>query len=99
MLTKRRIGDNRYLEGSYVLHIYGHSLDETDEDILKYMIGDINSRGNLILKPELVNIYYYDDNDFAQKTINLIKLYGRTIVEKELEDRHFKFIHISNTTI
>lgn len=99
MLTKRKIGDGRYSKGSYVLHIYGHSLDETDEDILKYMIGDINSRGNLILKPELVNIYYYDDNDFAQKTINLIKLYGRTIVEKELEDRHFKFIHISNTTI
>ena len=85
------------VKAEYRLHIYGHSLDETDEDILKYMIGRIGEQGQLILYPKQVIIYYYDESDYEQKVINLIKLYGRPIVEEFMENEKFKFIHTDNT--
>lgn len=87
----------RMVKEEYRLHIYGHSLDETDEDILKYMIGRIGEQGQLILYPKQVIIYYYDESDYEQKVINLIKLYGRPIVEEFMENEKFKFIHTDNT--
>ncbi len=49
------------------IHIYGHSLDVTDKDVLS----------SLILLPNTVtNIYYYDNNDYSKKIINLIKIIG-----------------------
>uniref|UniRef100_UPI0040576F92 AbiH family protein n=1 Tax=Acetatifactor sp. TaxID=1872090 RepID=UPI0040576F92 len=75
----------------YNLYIYGHSLDETDEDILKYVIGDKTETGKLKLNPKQVIIFYYDSADFEQKVINLIKLYGRPIVEEYMEKELFKF--------
>lgn len=80
------------IEEDYTLHIYGHSLDETDEDILKYVIGDKDENGKLDLKPKKVIIYYYDSFDYEQKVINLIKLYGRAIVEEYMENGLFEFI-------
>ena len=85
------------MEG-YTLHIYGHSLDETDEDILKYVIGDKNENSELDLKPEKVIIYYYDNFDYEQKVINLIKLYGRAIVEEYMEKSLFEFIPTTQET-
>lgn len=87
----------RMVKEEYRLHIYGHSLDETDEDILKYMIGRIGEQGQLILYPKQVIIYYYDEYDYDQKVINLIKLYGRPIVEEFMENEKFKFIPTDNT--
>lgn len=91
-LIQKRTQDGNMIHTAYVLHIYGHSLDETDEDILKYVIGDRNAYGGFDLKPEQVVIYYYDDADYEQKVINLIKLYGRPIVEKYMEDEVFIFV-------
>ena len=87
----------RMVKEEYSLHIYGHSLDETDEDILKYMIGRIGEQGQLILYPKQVVIYYYDESDYEQKVINLIKLYGRPIVEEFMENKKFRFILTDNT--
>ncbi len=82
----------RYCE-EFELYIYGHSLDETDEDILKFVIGDVNEKGEMIFKPENVTIFYKDSTDFEQKVINLIKLYGRSIVEENMEKGMIKFVH------
>lgn len=81
----------------YELHIYGHSLDETDEDILKHLIGKINANGEFVLKPKEVFIYYYNQSDYEQKVINLIKLYGRSIVEEYMENKLFEFIPTDST--
>lgn len=78
----------------YTLHIYGHSLDETDEDILRYVIGKLNSKNQLHFKPRKVVIYYYDQSDFEQKVINLIKLYNRGNVEQNMENGMFEFVEI-----
>lgn len=98
-LIQKEIQDGNRIHTAYVLHIYGHSLDETDEDILKYVIGEKNEYGALKLKPKKVIIYYYDDADYEQKVINLIKLYGRQIVEKYMEAEAFKFIEIVNECV
>lgn len=82
------------LTDKYTLYVYGYSLDETDEDILKYLIGDINRQGIFVLKPEKVCIFYYDIDDYEQKVINLIKLYGRNIVETYIEQQFFVFLSI-----
>ncbi len=56
------------------LHIYGHSMDKTDKDVLS----------SLILMPNTVTkVYFYNDEDRSKKIINLIKIIG----EKELITR------------
>lgn len=93
LIAQRTWGKN-VLTDKYTLYVYGHSLDETDEDILKYLIGDINRQGIFVLKPEKVCIFYYDIDDYEQKVINLIKLYGRNIVETYIEQQFFVFLSI-----
>ncbi|MBQ6844030.1 MAG: hypothetical protein IJO60_05255 [Agathobacter sp.] len=85
------------IKDKYELYVYGHSLDETDEDILKYLIGDKDETGDLDIKPDKVSIYYYNQTDYEQKVINLIKLYGRSIVEEYMECDKFEFIPIEDT--
>ena len=70
----------------YELYIYGHSLDETDKDVLKFVIGDFDDRNQFQMKARKVIIYYYDQQDFELKVINLITLFGRDIVEKNMDD-------------
>lgn len=67
-------------------------MDETDEDILKYVIGNLDENKKFQLIPKQVIIFYYDDFDYEQKVINLIKLYGRAIIEKCMEDGNFMFV-------
>lgn len=75
----------------FYLHIYGHSLDVTDEDILKYAIGDFDGNNMFKLKPKQVIIYYYDQEDYEKKVISLVNLYGRSIVEEYMENDEFHF--------
>lgn len=76
---------------AYELYVYGHSLDKTDGDVLKYLIGEISESGILRLKPKKVIFFYYDQEDYEQKIINLISIYGRDNVEKNIETGGFEF--------
>jgi len=49
-----------------VTNIFGHSLDTTDKDILMLILE----------KSQYTNIYYYNQADYEQKIINLVRLYG-----------------------
>lgn len=80
----------------YELYIYGHSLDETDKDVLKFAIGDFDDRNRFQMKARKVIIYYYDQQDFELKVINLITLFGRDIVEKNMDDNKIIFIKIDS---
>ncbi len=70
----------------YDLHIYGHSLDKTDEDILKTVM-EYAGR---------IYIYYYNQEDYERKVINLIDLFGREKVEENIEECRFQFIQTSD---
>lgn len=50
-----------------ILDIFGHSLDPTDEDILKLCINNSNK----------INIYYINEQDRYDKIVNLIKILGK----------------------
>ena len=82
----------------YELYIYGHSLDETDKDVLKFAIGDFDDENKFQMKARKVVIYYYDQQDFELKVINLITLFGRDIVEKNMDDDKIIFIKIDGNT-
>ena len=94
-LLERRTWEKNVLTDKYTLYVYGHSLDETDEDILKYLIGDVNEYGKFELKPQKVNVFYYNNSDYEQKVINLIKLYGRNMIEEYMEKKYIIFRPIS----
>ena len=94
-----RNDQGRNVKEEYKLHIYGHSLDETDEDILRYLIGKTDEQGRLNLNSKQIVIYYYDASDYEQKVVNLIKLYGRPIVEENIEKEIFKFVKTDNMPI
>ncbi len=72
-----------------VLYIYGHSLDETDRDIIEF----------LFCNSVEVRIYFYNQKDYEQKVINIIKLFGKEDIEENLEKGRYQFIKISSETI
>ena len=60
-----------------VTDIFGHSLDTTDKDMLMLILE----------KSRYTNIYYYNQADYEQKIINLVRLYGSP---EEFTKRYYK---------
>lgn len=65
------------------VHIYGHSLDISDKDILKEIIETENT--NTI-------IYYYNEIAYDQQIINLIKILGKDNLLKRVYNKNIKFL-------
>jgi len=65
---------------------------------LKFAIGDFDDKNKFQMKARKVVIYYYDQQDFELKVINLITLFGRDIVEKKMDDDKIIFIKIDGNT-
>ena len=63
------------------IYIYGHSLDITDKDVLKELI---------LLEKTQISIYYRDEDDFAQKISNLVKLVGQGYLIDKVYGSHPK---------
>ena len=63
------------------IHFYGLSMNKTDGD----MIRDLWD-----LSPRFV-IYYLDPDDYAQKVINLIDIFGKDIIT-EIQKQNITFI-------
>jgi len=62
-------------EGEKSVTFFGHSLDVTDGDIIK----------KLILSSQETIIYYYNQSDYEQKVINLMKIFS----VKDFEDLYY----------
>ena len=71
----------KYLDKSFNLIVYGHSLDTTDIAILRPFIE----------KAQKVTVYYYSGMDYDQKLINLIKLVTLEILEERMFDNSIVF--------
>lgn len=99
LIRKEYRTPNGLTGNAYELYIYGHSLDETDKDIIVYLIGKRSLLANHQMLPKHVTIFYYDAADYEQKVINLINLYGRAIVEEYMERKMFEFIPTSSEVI
>lgn len=65
--AKRNETIRKEAEGDISLLVMGHSLDETDKDILVELFDVVNS----------ITILYHDDSSQRSLTTNLVKMYGR----------------------
>lgn len=68
--------------GGMIVHFYGHSMDETDKDLIQ----KIDS-----LSKKLV-IYYLNQEDYEKKVINLIKIFGKDVATKNIQVGKFEFV-------
>ena len=69
------------------VYIHGHSLDESDKEILEKII-------NCVLKKytPTVKIFYYDEKHYRQEVTNLIKVLGKDVFQKYYFQNRIIFI-------
>lgn len=69
------------------VYIHGHSLDESDKEILEKII-------NSVLKKytPTVKIFYYDEKHYRQEVTNLIKVLGKDVFQKYYFQNRIIFI-------
>jgi hypothetical protein len=70
-----------------VVIFFGHSMGISDGDVIKKIIEDLS---------KYVAIYYYDQVDYEEKVINLIKVLGKEKVLELVGDENIRFIKIWN---
>lgn len=69
--------------GGYRLHFVGHSMDITDQDILKLLITDKKTSGSII--------YYHDEASHRQLIMNVIALFGKDKFEQLKREHKITF--------
>lgn len=69
--------------GNYRLHFVGHSMDATDQDILKLLIEDEKTTQSII--------YYHDEMSHKQLIINTIALFGKDEFERLKREHKIEF--------
>lgn len=69
-------------EGDVHLLVMGHSLDITDEDYIRDLIG-LSSR---------VTVLYHNENAKAELIRNLIKIFGKKEFDRIRDERHLEFL-------
>ena len=74
---------------NYNVVIYGHSLDKTDEDVIRSFLEKANN----------VIIYYYNDEDYEHKVINLISMFGRQTVEEYIDNGTIEFMRTDGSSM
>jgi len=64
-----------------ILYVVGHSLDKSDEDVIKKLVDMVTD----------VIVYCYNDKDVATHIRNLINIYGKEKFEELYIDKHIEF--------
>lgn len=78
--------ENSHFREPPVIHFYGHSLDKTDEDIIK----------SLFLESHKLIVYYLNPEDYAQKVVNLIDIFGKKDATSYIQKGQIEFEEIVN---
>lgn len=71
-----------------VIYFYGHSMDKTDEDVIQ----------KLRTMASGFVIYTYDQNDYEQKVINLIDVFGKNEAMEMIETKFIRFLQCKSGT-
>lgn len=69
------------------VYIHGHSLDESDKEILEKIINSVLKKDTSIVK-----IFYYDEKHYRQEVTNLIKVLGKDVFQKYYFQNRIIFI-------
>jgi hypothetical protein len=71
-----------------IVHIMGHSLDKTDEGVLKDFF-----RARYV---EKIIIYYHDQRAYENQVINLIDMFGKDFVIDQTADERIEFVKLED---
>lgn len=71
-----------------IAHVFGMSLGKNDEDIIRKVFNNV----------DMVLIYYNGQKDYEGKIVNLISIFGRDSVEKNINDNKWIFIDLTYET-
>jgi len=88
VIDKSIMSDGSEQEEGSVAHIFGMSLGKNDEDIIRIIFNSVNE----------VYIYCNGQNDYERKIVNLIDIYGRKEVEKNIYFNIWNFIDLIKET-
>lgn len=80
-------GTNAHDYEDPIMHFFGHSLDLTDREKLKYLF-NIAAR---------IKIYYYDEDDHEEKIEKVIALLGKQDALRGMQNKRIEFIQIEKT--
>lgn len=69
------------------VYIHGHSLDESDKEILEKIINSVLKKDTSTIK-----IFYYDEKHYRQEITNLIKVLGKDVFQKYYFQNRIIFI-------
>ena len=69
------------------VYIHGHSLDESDKEILEKIINNVLKKDTSTVK-----IFYYDEKHYRQEVTNLIKVLGKDVFQKYYFQNRIIFI-------
>ena len=69
------------------VYIHGHSLDESDKEILEKIINGVLKKDTSTVK-----IFYYDEKHYRQEVTNLIKVLGKDVFQKYYFQNRIIFI-------
>lgn len=72
-----------------VTHFYGHSMDATDKDVIEKLYD---------LSKQFI-IYYLNQDDYEQKVINLISVFGKENATDDIQQGRIKLVEISQEKI
>lgn len=78
---KKEILNSTTMDKTTTIYFFGMSMGKSDEDLIKQIIS----------VADRIEIFYYNQQDYERKIINLIDIYGREEIEKWLEEDQLIF--------
>lgn len=78
------------------IYIFGHSLDESDKDILKQLIleSGLKKKDGSYVKNTQIIIYYHNKDAYTQQIINLVKIIGQDELIERVSSEHPSIVFI-----
>ena len=100
-IIKCRLG-NQYknitkFKGEYIFWeviIYGHSLDSTDIDSLRWLMSNSTTQNPALHPIKKISIYYYDENSYNQQIANAIQIIGKDELIEAVNSERIVFLPI-----
>lgn len=83
-LKKEILNFSNILDETTNVYFFGMSMGKSDEDLIKQIISIA----------DIIKIFYYNQDDYEKKIINLIDIYGREKIEEWLEYDKLIFVEL-----
>ena len=90
----KKISKNYYQYYKWQIIIYGHSLDATDKDSLRWLMGQEEKFDTEL---DTITIYYYDENSYNKQIANAIQIIGKKALMDAVHSDKLVFLPVKNS--